>query len=64
MDENLETLLNVPEGEDTEVPFDEEGPELKPLPRRKSRVKAEAAPEPAATEEAPAARRRGRRRTV
>lgn len=66
MEENLETLLNVPEGEDTEVPFTEEGPELKPLPRRKSRVKAEAetAPEPAATEEAPAARRRGRRRTV
>lgn len=68
MEENLETLLNVPEGEDTEVPFEEEGPELKPLPRRKGRVKAEAAPEtapePATTEEAPAARRRGRRRTV
>jgi len=70
MEENLETLMNVPEGEDTEVPFDEEGPELKPLPRRKSRKAApettaeepEAAPEPAAAE--PAARRRGRRRTV
>ena len=66
MEENLDTLLNVPEGEDTEVPFDEEGPELKPLPRRKKRTveEAETASEPASTEEAPAARRRGRRRTV
>ena len=65
MEENLETLVNVPEGEDTEVPFTEEGPELKPMPKRKSRVKAEPAEEPAEVTEEPEekpVRRRGRRR--
>lgn len=69
MKENLETLVNVPEGEETEVPFTEEGPELKPLPKRKSRAKAESVEEPAEEpaevteepEEKPV-RRRGRRR--
>ena len=65
MEENLETLVNVPEGEDTEVPFTEEGPELKPMPKRKSRAKAEPAEEPAEVTEEPEekpVRRRGRRR--
>lgn len=71
MKENMETLVNVPEGEDTEAPFEEEGPELKPLPKRKSRKKAEEDAAPAPVEE-PAedpeealnkpVRRRGRRR--
>lgn len=71
MKENMETLVNVPEGEDTEAPFEEEGPELKPLPKRKGRKKAEEDAAPAPVEE-PAedpeealnkpVRRRGRRR--
>lgn len=70
MEENLETLVNVPEGEDAEVPFTEEGPELKPLPKRKSRAKAKPVEEPAETTEEPEeepeekpVRRRGRRRS-
>ena len=75
MKENMETLVNVPEGEDAEVPFEEKGPELKPLPKRKSRKKAEEPAEvetPAEVTEEPAeateepeekpVRRRGRRR--
>ena len=70
MKENLETLVNVPEGEDTEVPFMEQPePELKPMPKRKSRAKAEpveeTVEEPAEVTEEPEekpARRRGRRR--
>ena len=71
MKENMETLVNVPEGEDTEAPFEEEGPELKPLPKRKGRKKAEEDAASAPVEE-PAedpeealnkpVRRRGRRR--
>ena len=71
MKENMETLVNVPEGEDSEVPFEEKGPELKPLPKRKGRKKAEEDAAPAPVEE-PAedpeealnkpVRRRGRRR--
>lgn len=69
MKENMETLVNVPEGEEEEVPFTEEGPELKPMPKRKSRAKAEPVEEPAEEpaevteepEEKPV-RRRGRRR--
>lgn len=60
--ENLEKLVNVPEGEDEEAPFDAmPAPELAPMPRRKKRTVEEPAeaPEPAA--EAPV-RRRGRRR--
>ena len=68
--ENLETLVNVPEGEETEVPFMEQPePELKPMPKRKSRAKAEPVEEPAEEpvevaeepEEKPV-RRRGRKR--
>lgn len=65
MEENLETLINVPEGEDTEVPFTEEGPELKPMPKRKSRAKAEPVEQPEEVTEEPEekpVRRRGRRR--
>lgn len=66
MEENLETLVNVPEEVEEEVPFTEEGPELKPLPKRKSRSKAEPVEEPVEEaveepEEKPV-RRRGRRR--